>query len=280
MLVSDGVSSKDFWKYQRDAFMSALKETGEYSPTNKKQTIFAVLAFFTTWFVALQIGIEVELVNIIGVLTLIASLVLGVAIFISKRFMAPVRFLKALRDENTKLRTDLHSAAERLTTPILQPIFRDGDNRYLIVREEEAHGARLGTNRIGKFSISNPPDRARSVENVNVLLKDITGCGDEFRDVRLRFDSQSQADPIDINPGETKFIKFASFLDRGPGREDEQIQIYHAGQDGLSGIVSRIPRAEQYIAKIYISGRDIPLHPFHIVFGIRRGQFYISQYEG
>ena len=167
---------------------------------------------------------------------------------------------------------------EELTRKALSPTFREGDNRYFLVRELGNEGHVIGREYVGRFSIGVAPDRAQTVESVNVEMKDILGCGTDFRNVKLRFDGQVQTGPVDINPGETKFITLVGFSDRG--RSDDQIMIYHAGQDGLGGLVSGIPKAERYRAKIYITGRNTQLQPFHIAFGIQGGEFYLLQVDG
>ena len=189
--------------------------------------------------------------------------------------------LDGVKAELTTIKSELMTGREQiaeLTRKALLPAFRVDDNRYLFVREQSNEGQVIGREYVGRFSIGVAPDRAQTVESVNVEMKDILGCGTDFRNVKLRFDGQVQAGPVDINPGETKFIKLVGFLDRG--RSDDQIVIYHAGQDGFGRVVSGVPKAERYVAKIYITGRNTQLHPFHIAFGIHLGEFYLSQVEG
>lgn len=173
--------------------------------------------------------------------------------------------------------TEKKGQVAELTRRAIIATVREGDNRYLYAREHESGGHVVGREYVGRFSVGVAPDRARTVENVNVEIKDISMCGTDFRNVKLRFDGQVQAGPVDINPGETKFITIVGFTDRG--RNDDPITIRHAGQDGYGGLVSTVPKANRYVAKIYITGRDMRLLPFHIAFGVERGEFYLSQVD-
>lgn len=83
--------------------------------------------------------------------------------------------------------------------PALEVEVSDGDNRYLITADHSQGNKRLGTAYTGRFSVSTPPDHTESVHGVTVVLKDILGTGTDFRDVRLRFDGESQAYPVPIN---------------------------------------------------------------------------------
>lgn len=165
--------------------------------------------------------------------------------------------LDGVKTELTAIKSELMTGREQiaeLTRKALLPAFRVGDNRYLSVREQSNEDQVIGREYVGRFSISVAPDRAQTVESVNVEMKDILGCGTDFRNVKLRFDGQVQTGLVDINPGETKFITLVGFSDRG--RSDDQIVIYHAGQDGFGRVVSGVPKAERYMAKIYITGRN------------------------
>jgi hypothetical protein len=221
-------------------------------------------------------------VTIIGlILTLVFVFIISPFLFHRRTLKEFVVQLGGVKTELTATKSELITEREQiaeLTKKALLPVFRVGDNRYLFVKEQSSEGQVIGREYVGKFSVGVAPDRAQTVESVNVEMKDILGCGTDFRNVKLRFEGQVQADPVDINPGEIKFIKLLGFLDRG--RSDDQIMIYHAGQDGLGGLVSGIPKAERYRTKIYITGRNTQLQPFHIAFGIQGGEFYLSQVDG
>lgn len=173
--------------------------------------------------------------------------------------------------------TEKNGQLAELTRRVLIATVREGDNRYLCATKHESEGQVVSREYVGKFSVGVAPDRARTVEDVNVEMKDILMCGTDFRNVKLRFDGQVQAGPVNINPGETKFITIVGFTDRG--RNDDPITIRHAGQDGYGGLVSTVPKADRYVAKIYITGRDMQLLPFHIAFGVKGGEFYLSQVD-
>jgi hypothetical protein len=198
--------------------------------------------------------------------------------------VSPYLLHKKLAAENNgqleKLHVELTEKIEQisdLTRKVLVATVREGDNRYLHVREHNSQGQVASREYVGRFSVGVAPYRAQTVENVNVEIKDILMCGTDFRNVKLRFDGQVQAAPVDIHPGETKFIKIVGFTDRG--RSDDPIMIFHAGQEGYGGLVSTIPKANRYVAKIYITGRYMQLLPFHIAFGVDGGEFYLSQVD-
>jgi hypothetical protein len=220
--------------------------------------------------------------TIIGLtLTLVFVFIISPFLFHGKTLREFAAQLDGVKTELAATKSELMTGRgqiEELTRKALSPTFREGDNRYLLVRELGNEGHVIGREYVGRFSIGVAPDRAQTVESVNVEMKDILGCGTDFRNVKLRFDGQVQTGPVDINPGETKFITLVGFSDRG--RSDDQIVIYHAGQDGFGRVVSGVPKAERYTAKIYITGRNTQLHPFHIAFGIHRGEFYLSQVDG
>ena len=75
---------------------------------------------------------------------------------------------------------------------------REGDNRYLVKREEPEGTQLIGVSYSGRFSVTNPPSNLQSVQGVAVIIKDILGCGPDFRDVKLRFNGQVEALPISI----------------------------------------------------------------------------------
>jgi len=221
-------------------------------------------------------------------LTIVGLILTLIFVFIISPYLLHRKTLEEFAVQMDRVKTELTAIKSELMTgrgqiaeltrKALLPAFQADDNRYFFVREQSKEGQVIGREYVGRFSIGVASDRAQTVESVNVEMKDILGCGTDFRNVKLRFDGQVQTGPIDINPGETKFITLVGFSDRG--RSDDQIVIYHAGQDGFGRVVSGVPKAERYMAKIYITGRNTQLHPFHIAFGIQRGEFYLSQVDG
>lgn len=121
-------SSRDFLEYQKAAFMRAWKDTWEYSPINQKQALFTFITLVTTWIVAILLGLEQEVLNIIGLLAVVLPLAVGAAFLVAQRCMAPVHILQEVKDERDQLQRRL----DELTTPKLEWEWREANTKYLI----------------------------------------------------------------------------------------------------------------------------------------------------
>jgi hypothetical protein len=184
--------------------------------------------------------------------------------------IAPFRLAQ---ESDEKMRV-LESSSRELLTPKLFVECKQDDNRYLRVRKEPQTGGGTVTTHSGSISICNPANHTASVMGVTVKIVDILNATLDFRDVFLRFRDRIQADPEPINPGDNKFIDLLSYEERSDG--NAYLRIYHAGTDGLSGRVSPIPVDRRYVAKIQVTGNNMPAISQKIVFGIDNGAFYLK----
>jgi hypothetical protein len=198
---------------------------------------------------------------------------LSFVFLINVLLVSPYRLYNALRIEEGITIEENQSLKERLRPTLIVEV-RDADNRYLVKREVHAGDQLLGRSYSGRFSVSNPPNNLQSIRGVAVIIKDILGCGRDFRDVKLRFIGQMDAIPIDINPGETKFIEFVSYYDQPGGNND--FLIAHTGVEGTYGVSTPIQKAGGYVAKIHVTGTNMPLISKLITFGINCGEFSLS----
>ena len=220
-------------------------------------------------------GSEAVRGELFPMLSLLAPiLVTGIGAFVANLLVfSPYRLTKALHLERKATIEENEALKERLK-PTLIVELREGDNRYLVKRDEYEGTQLIGSSYSGRFSVTNPPDRQESVHGVTVIIKDILGCGTDFRDLKLRFNDQGEALPIAINPGETKFVEFVYYLDAPT--HSEIFRIVHTGIAGTSGVSTSIQKAERYVAKIYVTGTNMPLISKLITFGVERDKFSLS----
>ncbi len=178
----------------------------------------------------------------------------------------------ALSNEAASLRRQLLDAQ----TPQVKLEFRQGDNRYIKNYEEADSPTKKEA---GYISIENPSGKARSVEDVTVVLGGAIGSKDlhDLGNVRLRIEDQYPSPAISIHPGQKRFVRVVSTsVSEG---SDPTLVFSHGGVDGKSGGVVRLSAQHCYTVKIHVNGKDMPLLSSLITFGIENGSLYIHKSE-
>ena len=266
-------------KYLSKLCRQAWKDTQSFFGWNFRAGLIAVVLIVASWAILWnwqgQQAVQNDFFNKLSYL--LPLLAVAVVIFIIYLLaVSPYRLTNALHLERRAAIEENEALKERLK-PTLIVELREGDNRYLVKREEPEGTQLIGVSYSGRFSVTNPPSNLQSVQGVAVIIKDILGCGTDFRDVKLRFNDQAFALPIAINPGETKFVELVYYLD-APGHNDI-FRIIHTGIAGTSEVSTPIQKAERYEVKIYVTGTDMQLISKQITFGVEREKFYLSMSE-
>lgn len=179
-----GAQSKAFWKYQRCALTSAWHKTWKWSPLTEKQTLFTVVALITTWFVTNELGIQEELVNAIGVITV----GVWVAFFISQRIMAPARILHEIENERDQLR-------EKFVPKLRLEFIGGNDPRYF--RKESTY-------RNAAF-ISVHNDSAVDITDIDVTCDEVMALSMDAEEVPLRVIGTRH--PFDLHGNTHEFLR-------------------------------------------------------------------------
>lgn len=262
-------------KYFSKLYRQAWKDTKSFFGWNF-QTVLAVVLIAASWAVLWnwqgQQAVQNEFFNKLSYLVPLLAAAVVVFIF-NLLVVSPYRLTNALHLERRATIEENEALKERLK-PTLIVELREGDNRYLVKRDEYEGTQLIGISYSGQFSVTNPPSNLQSQQGVAVIVKDILGCGTDFRDVKLRFNDQFGAPPIAINPGETKFVEFVYYFD-APGQNDI-FRIIHTGIAGSSRVSTPIQKAERYVAKIHVTGTNMSLISKLITFGIKCEKFYLS----